>query len=112
ISVISQNRGEARWNNVTGNTVHDNTIIAHHDGGWNTYALAWLEDWDGSVLSASGSNNRGYGNSFWFSTSEGPELRYRWGSEGYWTVADFSTAPGGQSSRNLTSAEKDQILAS
>jgi parallel beta-helix repeat protein len=110
ISVISQNRGESRWNNVTGNNVHDNSIIAAHDGGWNTYALAWLEDWNGGLASSS-ANNRGSGNRFWFTTAEGPELRYRWCSEGYWTVSDFSGSQGGQSSRYLSNAEKDQILA-
>lgn len=111
ISVISQNRGESRWNNVTGNTVRDNTIILNHDGGWNTYALAWLEDWDG-VLSHASSNNRGFGNRFWFSTAEGPELRFRWCQEGFWTVANFSQSPGGQNSSYLSNSEKDQILAS
>ncbi len=111
IAVMSQNRGEVRWSNVTGNTVHNNTIIANHDGGWNTYGLAWLEDWDG-VLADPASNNRGYANQFWFSTDEGPELRYRWCAEAYWTVSDFNNSPGGQGSRYLTTHEKDQILAS
>ena len=111
ISVISQNRGESRWNNVTGNTVRDNTIIANHDGGWNTYGLAWLEDWNG-VLDDAGSNNNGHGNRFWFSSPEGPELRFRWCDEGFWTLDDFNASPGGRNSQYLTDAQKDQILAS
>jgi parallel beta-helix repeat protein len=111
ITVISQDRGETRWNNVTGNTVHDNTIITNHDGGFNTYAVGWLEDWNG-VLQNTASNNRGYGNRFWFSTPEGPELRYRWGGDAFWTMANFSTSPGGQNSVNLTDSQKNQALAS
>lgn len=111
ITVISQNRGQSRWNNVTGNTVHDNTIIAEHDGGWNTYGLAWLEDWNG-VLADASSNNRGYGNRFWYSTPDGSELRYRWGSDGYWSISSFSNSPGGQASVMLSDSQKNQVLAS
>lgn len=111
ITVISQNRGEQRWNNVTGNWIHDNTIISDHDGGWNTYALGWLEDWNG-VMGDGSSNNRGSDNRFWFSTAEGPELRYRWCGDGYWTASDFSVSPGGQNSQNMTESQKNQVLAS
>ena len=111
ITVISQDRGQSRWNNVSGNSIHDNTIIAIHDGGWNTYGLGWLEDWNG-VISNPGSNNRGFNNRFWFSTPDGSELRFRWADEGFWTVADFSASQGGQNSSYLSDSQKNQVLAS
>lgn len=110
ITIISQERGEGRWNLVAGNNVHDNAIIAEHDGSSNSYGLAWLQDWDGTLGDAA-SHNQGSDNSFWYDEPEGAELRFKWVSDGYWTVSAFSTSPGGQGSRNLTDAEKDEILA-
>jgi parallel beta-helix repeat protein len=111
IAIISQQRSEARWNSVSGNYVHHNTIISDHDGSWNMYGLAWLEDWEGQ-LTTSASGNRGANNRFWFTRSEGDELRFRWADDAFWTVDGFSASPGGQSSRYLTDTEKDEVLAS
>ncbi|MEZ4520678.1 MAG: malectin domain-containing carbohydrate-binding protein [Thermomicrobiales bacterium] len=109
ISIISQNRG-SQWNDVTENYVHDNVIIMSHDSGWNTYAMAWLEDWNGP-LTSQGSNNRGQNNRFWFDTPDGSELRWRWKDTPYWRLADFARTPGGTGSSYLTTEQKNQILA-
>lgn len=110
ITVISQERGEGRWNTVAGNNVHGNAIIAGHDGSSDAYGLAWLQDWDGTLGDVA-SNNQGSGNSFWYDDPEGAELRFKWVSDDYWTAPAFSASPGGRDSRNLTEAEKDEILA-
>ena len=110
ISVISQNRGTVRWNNVTGVSVFNNTVAVVHDGGWNTFAMGWLEDWNG-VLVNNNSNNRGWGNSYWINTADGADLRFRWGSDSYWRLNEFAASPGENNARYLTSTQKNQHLS-
>ena len=53
ISVVSADRGQERWNQVVGNSVHDNVVIGtdsdprdpNHN---NIYTLAFLQDWKGT----------------------------------------------------------------
>jgi parallel beta-helix repeat protein len=110
IAVISQDRGAARWNAVNNNSVYDNTIALVHDGSYNTYALGWLQDWNGQLTSPS-SNNRGWGNRYWLPTADGSELRYRWGESYYFKLGDFMSTPGESNARYLSTADNDQLLS-
>jgi parallel beta-helix repeat protein len=108
ISVISQNRSDAPGP-VTDISVHDNRVFGVD--GWpdssQNYALAWLQDWSGSLFSA-GSNNHGTNNAFWYEGAEGPS-RWAWAGDKK-HLADFGLTPGGAGSAYLSDAEKTSIL--
>ena len=97
IVVISQDRGEARWNEVMRNQV-DSNVIAHEDDNeqWGAFAAGVLEDW-GGVATGPLSHNSGIGNQYYFTRWDESEpsagngvwiLRGRNGSEGYYGVPE------------------------
>ncbi|MBA2451534.1 MAG: right-handed parallel beta-helix repeat-containing protein [Chloroflexia bacterium] len=110
ISVISQDRGVERWNTVNNIHVHGNTIAMVHDGGYNTYALGWLEDWAGPLTSEPAANGA-WGNHYWLTTADGADLRFRWGDSYYFTLGDFMTTPGEENAHYLDSEQKDALLS-
>jgi len=110
IGVISQDRGNATWNNVVNMQVRGNTIVMAPRSGDNSAAgLAWLQDWSG-VLFNSGSSNGGSSNRFWWSTPEPRYSSYGWNG---WlsTLAAFGTTPGGQGATALSTADMNTALA-
>jgi parallel beta-helix repeat protein len=112
ISVVSQDRGLSRWNNVSGNTVRSNQIfsVATHD--FHNFALAWLEDWNG-VIGANGSNNQGADNRYFhhnadrawmvFSAPSGDEF-------GFNQLDQFNRTSGENNGQHLSGADRDRIL--
>jgi parallel beta-helix repeat protein len=108
IAVISQSRADAPA--VTGNRVHDNTIaIAAQPGdSSDKMALAWLQDWSGSMY-ASASNNRGAGNDYWVSTPEPHWARYSWSGVRN-TLTDFNGTLGEEAGVYLTQSALGQTL--
>lgn len=115
IVVLSQDRGSAAWNNVTGNRV-DNNFIAHEDNNepWGSFAGAVLEDWDGVATKAS-SGNGGAGNTYYFTDWLASEpavdngvwiLRGRNGDEGFYGV------PAVFAGNVISRTEANSILAS
>jgi hypothetical protein len=110
ISVISQNR--AGFTSVTGNNVHDNTIIRGARAGGDSSdrpLLGWFQDWSG-VLYSAGSNNHGSGNVYWSSGAEPDYARFVWsGSQD--TIAKFNATPGDEAARYLSTSERDAALA-
>jgi parallel beta-helix repeat protein len=105
ISVISQNRGSTTWNDVHGNFVHDNTVIATTGTG-----LGWFQDWSGVMFNAT-SNNRGSGGDYWYSTGEPSSCRYEW--QGCVDrISTFNTTPGEEGGTYLSSSQRDAILQS
>lgn len=110
ISVISQDRGHEPWNRVTDNHVYENVIALVHDGSWNTYALAWLQDWDGG-LTRPESGNRGWGNTYWLPSADGADPRFRWGDEFFHTLGDFQRTQGESNARYLGGSELHDVLS-
>lgn len=104
ISVISQNRGNRRWNTVTGNHVHDNIIIQAHG-----YALAWLDDHNGPTFQ-SGSDNKGWSNQYWLWGGEDSQVRFAWKS-GIRTLTAFNQTPGEQHGSYISTGTRNSILA-
>lgn len=104
IVVLSQNRGETRWNQSTGNNVHDNKVIQSNTG----YALGWLQDWSG-ILFNGASQNRGTANAYWYNVGEGSGGRFAW-SRDFQRLAEFKQTVNDTTSRYLTTQEKDQTL--
>jgi parallel beta-helix repeat protein len=103
IAVLSQDRREPRWDRVTGNSVHDNTIVQSGNG----YALAWLQDFKEAVVFEPGSGNRGRANAYGFST--GARQRYAWSGD-HRTLAAFNATPGEEGGRVLSDAERGAAL--
>jgi parallel beta-helix repeat protein len=109
ISVISQERTDwPDYQDVTGVTVHHNTILRNSDGV-NGFGLAWLQDWAG-VLYDAGSANQGYDNAYWYPAAEGGGDRFSWSSSTRF-LSTFNSTPGEERGRYLTNAEKDAVLA-
>jgi len=92
IVVLSQSRPDAPA--VTGNSVHDNTIaLAPQAGdGSDKMALAWLQDWNGSLFNDS-AGNRGASNRYWVSVPEPQWARFGW-KGALSTVSSFNSTPG------------------
>jgi parallel beta-helix repeat protein len=111
IAVISQNRGDTAWNSVTGNYVHDNTIVLSPRAGDSSdkFALGWLQDWAGVMFSGT-SNNRGANNAYWISSPEPEWSRFGWNGH-VDTLAAFNATPGEEAGRYLSAAERDQRLS-
>lgn len=107
ITVLSYNRGDATWNSVTGNSVHNNTIVM--DGRVSNYTgLGWFQNWSG-VMCSSSSNNKGADNAYWFSKPEPSTDRFQWcGAKS--TLSSFNSTPGEERGRYLSTSERDQIL--
>ena len=105
ISVISQNRGEARWNQVRGNYIHDNTIIGEQD----TTLLGYFQDWAGSILYDPASNNRGSTNHYWSAVPDGVGSRWEWAGP-LGRIADWNETRGEDNGRYLSSAEQQSAL--
>lgn len=96
ISIISQNRGEARWNEVRDNLVEGNEIFSLATEPHFNFALAWLEDWDG-VLAHPESNNHGAHNRYYHANPEDAEHVFLWTDRHAFTFDDlsgFSETPG------------------
>jgi len=111
IAVISQNRGDPAWNSVTGNYVHDNTIVLSPRSGDTSdmIALGWLQDWAGVMFNTS-SNNRGASNVYWIGSPEPDWARFGWNGH-VDTLAALNATPGEEAGRYLTTAERDQRLS-
>jgi hypothetical protein len=114
VAVLSQDRGQARWNAVTGNLVHDNDIImaVKEPTGSSEYAgVGFAQDFAGTLETG---NNFASANRFWFPPNQPTWNRFSWWQgKSLETLAalnasTLSTLP----SRYLTDAEKDAILAS
>jgi parallel beta-helix repeat protein len=111
IAVISQDRGEARWNAVAGVRVEGNDVMLTEDPAdpFNRLALGWLQDWQG-VLFDPASGNGGAGNRYWYPTGEGTLARFAW--DGALTSLDaFNATPGEDGGRYLTDDERAQLLS-
>lgn len=107
ILVVSQDR--AGYSSVVNNDVHDNTVVMN--GLYQQVGrtgLGWIQDWSGHLFDGA-SNNRGANNAFWFSYPQPSWERFDW-SGARETLAAFSATPGGQNSRYLSLAERDQAL--
>jgi parallel beta-helix repeat protein len=113
ISVISQDRGEARWNAVSNNNVHDNSIFTVRADEHNVMTLVWLQDWEGS-MAAPDSNNRGTNNRYYHSS--GDDSPWPFGYVDQWfpygDLAGFNTTPGGNNGSYMNVEQKDQSLSS
>jgi parallel beta-helix repeat protein len=110
ITVISQDRGEARWRAVVGVRVKDNDVVATEDptDPWNRLALGWLQDWQG-VLFDPASANSGAGNRYWYPTREGALARFAW-SGALRSLDAFNRTPGEEGGRYMTEREKTELL--
>lgn len=113
VSVISQDRGEDRWNTVKDIYVHDNTILAkdYPADKYHNLSLAWLQDWTGAMFEPS-SDNRGANNRYWYPSPESSVNRFEWDGGGKNRLADFNATPGEQEGRYLSEEEKDLIVSS
>jgi parallel beta-helix repeat protein len=109
IVVLSQDRSDAPL--VTGNYVHDNTIILAPRSGDTSdqIALGWLQDWAGNLFDPA-SNNRGAGNAYWIGSPEPEWARFGWNGP-IDTLATFNATPGEAGGRYLTDAEKNSVLS-
>lgn len=112
ISVVSQNRGEARWNAVSNNSVRDNSIYTVQVDDHNVMTLAWLQDWDGS-MSDPASNNRGANNRYYH--LNGNDAPWPFGYVDRWfpydDLAGFNATSGGNNGAYISAEQKDQHLA-
>jgi nitrous oxidase accessory protein NosD len=108
IVVISQSRSGAPA--VTGNHVHDNVVaIAPQPGdGSDKMAVAWLQDWSGSLFVAA-SNNTGSGNDYWGSVAEPQWARFDWNGA-ISTLSSFNATPGEEGAAYLTTSGLSQAL--
>jgi nitrous oxidase accessory protein NosD len=108
ISVISQNRNDSPP--VVGNNVHDNKIFSATTGAFNEYALAWLQDWNGSLFDPS-SNNRGANNAYWFEAVMSSP--YAWRDDRFSSdqLVAFNATPGEENGRYLSAQEKGPVLS-
>ncbi len=114
VVVISQDRGEARWNNVVGNLVSGNTI-AHEDDNeaWNAFAGAVVEDWAG-VATLPESGNSGNQNQYYFTRWLESEP---YAGNGVWILrgrngnADFYGVPEIFNGIVLAQSELEAVLA-
>jgi parallel beta-helix repeat protein len=108
------------WNNVHGNTVHDNVIVVADDprAPYNVFALAWLRDTtDGSggpytYMYSAQAGNSGSANRYWIPQPEGStKVGFSWGDTHTSSLAAFNATPGEEGGSYLSDAERDQILA-
>jgi parallel beta-helix repeat protein len=102
ISVISQHRTDWPDVSATGDTVHDNTIVAGSGSG----TLFWGEDWTGPLYVPS-SGNGGAGDRYWTQGSGGT---YHWQVD-IDSLDRFNATPGEENGKLLTDAEKDAVLS-
>lgn len=106
ISVISQDRGQPRWNDARFIQIHDNDVISLTG---QEYMLAFLQDFAG-VLYSSGTNN-GYSNRYWHQSAEPtPGSRFHWNGDKS-TLAAFNLTPGEEGGVYMTTAAKDALIA-
>jgi parallel beta-helix repeat protein len=109
IAVMSHNRTD--WPNylsVTNVKVHHNTIL-RHQSGFESYGLAWDQNF-GGVLYSPASLNEGYDNAYWWPGVENQDVRFLWNG-GHTALSSFNGTPGEERGRFLTDAEKDAVLA-
>jgi parallel beta-helix repeat protein len=107
ISVISQDRGEERWNRVDGVEVTDNDVLVGPVGR-DTYALAWLDDWDSGMFDDD-RGNVGRQNRYWYGRPEDGRDRFVW-ERGYARLDGFEATPGEEAARYVTAAERTALL--
>ena len=113
ISVIWQDRPDSPLRPV-GNYVHDNLIVkkaairGSSETYWSNLSMAWLSDTP-SALYEPTSNNRGVNNAVWYDQPEGDTVRFVWNTQ-FHTLAEFTDSSGGQGTRYLTAAAKEQVL--
>lgn len=112
ISVISADRDGVAHDEVINVRVHHNSILAedHPDDEHHTYALSWLQDWDG-VLFRRTSDNRGAYNRYWYPTRESTIARFEWYRKPRHELANFNTTLGEEDGRYLSEAEKDRVVS-
>jgi nitrous oxidase accessory protein NosD len=113
ISVISADRDGIGYDEVINVRVHHNTILAEEDPDdeHHTYALSWLQDWEG-VLFRRTSDNRGAYNRYWYPTRESTVARFEWYRKPRDELANFNTTLGEEGGRYLSEAEKDRVVSS
>jgi hypothetical protein len=116
ISIISQNRDGAAYDDVTNVYVHDNRLIQDElNLEANEFSLAWLDDKEsGHTIATPGANNRGADNEYWYDSPEsaGSEARYAWDRSRLRTLAEFNATPGEENGRYMTDEEKESALSS
>ncbi|MEK6206488.1 MAG: right-handed parallel beta-helix repeat-containing protein [Chloroflexota bacterium] len=111
VSVIAQNRPDAPGP-VSGNYVHDNVIVTSHQSSdkSDVMNLGWLQDAPMGMYDA-GRNNRGAANRYWTDKPEPTYCLFQWiGCIS--ALAAFNGTPGEEGGQYLTTAERDQKLAS
>jgi len=112
ISVVSADRGQERWNQVVGNSVHDNTVIGtdadpcdpKHN---NIYTLAFLQDWKG-IMAARTSHNHADNNQVYL---PGPDRSGRFAFvEVMPTLEAFNKSPGAKGTKYITQDQAQVLL--
>jgi hypothetical protein len=112
ISIISQNRGLQRWNDVTGNRIQDNHVFIVEAGQANR-AVSWVQDWNGTLTNPA-SNNTGANNSYFHSNPVGHYWTFSYGDQNFnrSQLPQYNGTHGEQNGSYLSNAQKDQILSS
>jgi hypothetical protein len=103
VSVISQARNLSPHND---NVVHDNVIIQSA----GSFVTGFYDDHGGSLYSSS-NNNRGYGNRYWVGVGEPSSDRFYWAGSRQ-SLSSYNATPGEEGATYLSSAARDQALAS
>jgi parallel beta-helix repeat protein len=112
ISVVSADRGQERWNQVVGNSVHDNVVIGtdadprdpNHN---NIYTIAFLQDWKG-IMGAPTSNNHAENNRIYL---PGPDRSGRFAFVTPMPSLDaFNASPGGKANRYIPLDQAQALL--
>jgi parallel beta-helix repeat protein len=108
ITVISQERGESRWNSVADVEVTDNAILVG-PVGQDTHALAWLDDWDSGMFGPE-RKNLGASNRYWYSPQDRGRERFAWDRE-IRALDRFSATPGEEGGRYVDEVEFASVIA-
>lgn len=109
ISLISQGRSDAPADRGTNITVSGNKIfgVDNWPDGSANYGMAWLQDWAGTMFT--NGTNHASGNSFRYSTAEGP-TRFAWNGDSS-QIAIFAGTPGGAGSTYMDAATASNTLS-
>jgi hypothetical protein len=109
IMVYDQNRGDKPSSGTTGNSIHDNKIVAPSNP---SFSLLWTDDGQGSIIT-SAYNNYGSNNSYFYSGPEDGNVRFQWGSSKQFSnLSSFAATPGGAGSWYLSGSQSAQALVS
>lgn len=103
---------DARYSKVYNVRVHHNTIFSQgRVAGDDVLALQWRETYAGGSLHDSAANNRGYGNRYYFTSSEkSGYTRFLWASR-HGALRTFNRTLGEESGSYLPASTKNSIAA-